>query len=337
MATLRTEVTEIATGLGCLGAGSIDEVMAAGAAPPELLNVDALTWDRLARAHRDRTYEGEFLAAFNNGRSLLRATDGLRGRRPILVEWKGSHRDPADHAVPADLRIDHVYLVSCKYLSKVLHNASPWALFERCLAGSPNQKGGDWFAEVAPVQHQAHYEAVRRLIDGGERLPLRVGDLDSGQRRELALARELSSPESATAYAELVSEVARESAQRWAIQLRTPTQQRTMLWRLLRLSATPYFVLGTGSGESLRIRVATPWDWNQAWDLAAFDLSAQPAGQPVVGWTAVIRSRGAPGTEREVNGHVEIRWSHGRLGGSPEAKVYLDTPHREVPGYIPLQ
>ena len=83
--------------------------------------------------------------------------------------------------------------------------------------------------------------------------------------------------------------------------------------------------------------MATPWDWNQAWDLAAFDLSAQPAGQPVVGWTAVIRSRGVPGTEREVNGHVEIRWSHGRLGGSPEAKVYLDTPHREVPGYIPLQ
>lgn len=40
--------------------------------------------------------------------------------------------------------------------------------------------------------------------------------------------------------------------------------------------------------------------------------------------------------EVEVAGHVEIRWSHGRFGGHPEAKVYLDTPHAQVPGYHPL-
>jgi hypothetical protein len=34
-----------------------------------------------------------------------------------------------------------------------------------------------------------------------------------------------------------------------------------------------------------------------------------------------------------VEGHVEVRWSHGRFLGSPEAKVYLDTPHVHVPGY----
>jgi hypothetical protein len=33
---------------------------------------------------------------------------------------------------------------------------------------------------------------------------------------------------------------------------------------------------------------------------------------------------------------VELRWSHGRFGGPPEAKVYLDTPHHEVPGYHSL-
>jgi hypothetical protein len=37
-----------------------------------------------------------------------------------------------------------------------------------------------------------------------------------------------------------------------------------------------------------------------------------------------------------VRGRVEIRWSHGRFSGSPEAKVYLDTPHVEVPGYHAL-
>jgi hypothetical protein len=37
-----------------------------------------------------------------------------------------------------------------------------------------------------------------------------------------------------------------------------------------------------------------------------------------------------------VEGHVEIRWSHGRFASPPEAKVYLDTPHHQVPGYWPL-
>jgi len=40
---------------------------------------------------------------------------------------------------------------------------------------------------------------------------------------------------------------------------------------------------------------------------------------------------------RQVGGHVEIRWSHGQFGGNPEAKVYLDTPHNDVPGYFRLR
>ncbi|MCP4436379.1 MAG: hypothetical protein GY812_12915 [Actinomycetia bacterium] len=338
MASLRTEITEIVTGLGTLGDDDPQAALAGAKAPPELRNVDDGTWDRLRGAFADRNHEGEFLAAFNNGRALLRATDGLRDRHPVAIEWKGSHRDPADHAVPADLRIDHVYLVSCKYASKVLHNASPSALFDRCLTGAAGQRSGDWFAEVAPAEHQAHYQAVRRLVEGGEQLPERVGDLDTVQRRQLAQAREVTSPDTAIAYAELAEVVSRVSAQRWNSALGTDRERRSMLWRLLRLSATPYFVLGTGRGESLRLRVATPWDWNQAWQLDDFEIGPQAAGQPQVTWSAAMSARddSGQGGSVEVVGHVEIRWSHGRLGGSPEAKVYLDTPHRQVPGYIPL-
>jgi len=62
----------------------------------------------------------------------------------------------------------------------------------------------------------------------------------------------------------------------------------------------------------------------------------QSGGQPRVGWEAVVRDR----TSHEVHsvmGHVEIRWSHGRFGGLPEAKGYLDTPHHLVPGYFALR
>ena len=64
--------------------------------------------------------------------------------------------------------------------------------------------------------------------------------------------------------------------------------------------------------------------------------SLTPGGQPRVGWHAVVRDR-ISAKPSEISGHIEVRWSHGRFGGLPEAKGYLDTPHHLVPGYFPLR
>ena len=275
--------------------------------------------------------------------------DGLRGRRPAVVEWKGGHRDPGDESVPADLRIDHVYLVSCKYLSKVLHNASPATVFDRLLAGGPGRRSDEnWFDAVAAAEHQRLYQVVRRthgaalVLADDEPLPEQVRSLTGPQRE--ALRRQVPKdwgPECAAAYQELVAATAERSAERWRAALAEGTgRERSLLWRILRLSSAPYFVLGTGPVTSLRLRVATPWDWNQAFELRRFEVLAEPGGQARVGWRALVRTRasddGPGGDEVEVAGHVEVRWSHGRFGGHPEAKVYLDTPHGQVPGYFPL-
>jgi hypothetical protein len=344
---LRTEITEIVTGLGALGDDDPDSVLC-GRPPTELRNVDDPTWERLVDAHRDGTHRGEVLAAWHNGRALFRAADGLRGRRPAVVEWKGGHRDPGDESVPADLRIDHVYLVSCKYLSKVLHNASPATVFDRLLAGGTVRRSDEnWFDVVAAAEHQRLYQLVRRTFgDGldlpdGAPLPEQVRAL-SGPQRD-ALRRQVPrdwGPECGAAYQGLVEATAERSAARWRAELAAGAgRERSLLWRILRLSSAPYFVLGTGPVTSLRLRVATPWDWNQAFELRRFEVLAEPGGQARVGWRAVVRTRadgGAAGEETEVAGHVEVRWSHGRFGGHPEAKVYLDTPHGQVPGYFPL-
>ncbi len=125
------------------------------------------------------------------------------------------------------------------------------------------------------------------------------------------------------------------SAARWRGLLQNRRDQEAMLWRLLRIGSAPYFVLGTNEKASLRLRIATPWDWRQQHELRAFDVWADPAGQPVVRWNATVLTKTLE-RECEVSGHVEVRWSHGRFAQPPEAKVYLDTPHDSVPGYIPL-
>lgn len=333
---LKTEITEIITGLGALGDDDLDVCLGSDP-PPELHNVDGPTWGRLLAARSDGAHDAEFLAAWNNGRALLRAVDGLRGRRPRVVEWKGGHRDPGEDPVPADLRIDHVYLVSCKYLSKVLHNASPSGVFDRRLSGSSIRRGEpNWFDEVAPAEHQELYQLVLRHHADDLELPMRVTKLTAEQRRALraVIPREWA-PECAAAYRRLTAAASTASAARWADGLATARDRTALLWRLLRLGPAPYFVLGTGRGDVLRLRVATPWDWRQAYELRAFEVAPATAGQPQVDWSATVRRR-EDHVEVEVVGHVEIRWSHGRFGGLPEAKVYLDTPHTRVPGYFPL-
>jgi hypothetical protein len=140
---------------------------------------------------------------------------------------------------------------------------------------------------------------------------------------------------SAAAYADLAAEVSAASVARWRAALGTPREKLAMLWRLLRIGSAPYFILGTSQRESLRLRIATPWDWQQRFALRTFDIWPDSAGQPLVRWRASIEERDG-GSPLVVDGHVEIRWSHGRFSQPPEAKVYLDTPHHRVPGYIPL-
>jgi hypothetical protein len=166
-------------------------------------------------------------------------------------------------------------------------------------------------------------------------LPERAADLTSAHRTALGERLRSGWPEQAAeAYRELSDEVARASVSRWHIALSVGASAGEAI--LLRMGSAPYFVLGSSVTRSLRLRIATPWDWKQRFRLARFEVFPQEGGQPRVGWLATVRER-ASGQLHEVAGHVEVRWSHGRFGGLPEAKGYLDTHHHLVPGYFPLQ
>ncbi len=377
-------VTEVGTGLGMLGLDNLDEVL--HVRPSIMRSLSPETWDQLAAARAGAAFDAEFHASWENGRAFLRAADGLRSRLPQAVEWKGALRGTGDEVTPVDLRIDHVYLVSCKYLSNILFNVAPSHVFDALLVGGTGRGGGasrDWYAEVAPLQYQALYEAVRHSllgeVAGGVRaasvrrqgssgsrgnspslfglddsrnaavvpehsvdalfeLPARAIDLSSEQRGALSSRLKSGWPGQAKeAYGSLSHEVARQSAARWLAALgKGAGAGEAMLWRLLRMGSAPYFVLGSSDTQSLRLRIATPWDWRQQYTLSRFEVFPQSGGQPRVGWQATVRDR-STGDDSEVNGHIEIRWSHGRFGGFPEAKGYLDTKHQLVPGYIPLR
>jgi hypothetical protein len=376
MADDRTTVTELITGLGMLGLDALETALAAK--PGEMVSVSPEQWSHLEDLYRGGAYAEEFTAAWENGVAFLRAREGLRLRRPIRVEWRGGNRQPGDEPVPADLRIDHVFLVSCKYLSKIVTNSSPSSLFDKLLAGGHGGgSSGDWYEEAAPDAYQSLYREVLDYVAAGHDiavgageaqpaatnaaslfdvteaasvapdpgagsgsllagdLPESVRDLDSTQRGRIQQAIKGRWPAALRPAASRFSKaVAEASARRWGEALRAGDPERA-LWRLLRIGSTPYFVLGAAPEDSLRLRVGTAWDWRQQFRLELFTVSPAAREQPVVDWQADIRNRHS----REIitaQGHVEIRWSHGKFAQWPEAKVYLDTPHHQVPGYWPL-
>lgn len=341
MAAIRTEITEIVTGLAMLGFRDLDHALQVR--PHSVRNVTDDHFARLLEARAAGTHDREFETAFENGHVFARSADGLRGRPPWLVEWKGPHKPPGYEQVPADLRVDHVYLISCKYGSSILHNAGPAHLFDRSLAEKKVERGSDWFLSTAPEAFQEFYEACIRET-GLSHLPHSVAELTKDDRQTLkaALPKRGRLPEKPQQlYNEFSLAVAQESAARWRANLTTRARREEMLWRLLRLQAAPYFVLGaTVSGQPLRYRVGTPWDFRDTFELRAFDVWPDAAGQPMVRWRAEMTTRDddSPhtGALHAVEGHVEIRWTHGRFSGAPEAKVHLDTHPHDVPGYFPL-
>lgn len=327
-----TDMTEIATALGIMGFKGIDVLKEP---PPRTLNcVSMSTWERVSDFGTNN--EHAFKAAVEVGSSFLHSRQGLRSRPPFVVEWKGPDRPPGYELVPADLRVDHVYLISCKYSSNVLMNASPHHLFENNLQRRPDRSNADWFAHVSGDEYLNFYEQVRNYLDCN--LPPTPSVLSKNQRRLISDSlRGKSLPDELRSYYdEFCMSVSMNSQKLWERSLNTKHSRELVLWRMLRISEAPYFVLGKSKqGKDLSYRVGTPWDWRQRFDLKYLDITARQAGQPVVDWCAGINPKGSRNCV-EVRGHVEIRWSHGRFSGNPEAKIYLDTPHSKVPGYFSL-
>ena len=342
MASLRTEITEIVTGLGMLGLASVDEALSMR--PEAMVGVEDRHYDRLSAGRAEGKYGLQFEEAWANGVAFAAAEDGLRGRVPKRVEWKGPHQAPSYEQTPADLRIDHVYLVSCKYGSRLLHNVSPGHLFERLLRVRQGA-AGDWYSQVARAEYQALYQAAREYLvglddpeDGFDDLPAAVTDLDPGQHKRLKRPFSHRWPESLAEPAHWFSvAVSHASAERWLAALgQRASRREEALWRLLRLQPAPYFVLGTDHRRRpVRYRVDTPWDFRQRYAFKSFDVWPEARVQPVVRWRGDLIVK-ATDTPVHVDGYVEVRWSHGRFQGSPEAKVYLRTPHLDTPGYTEL-
>lgn len=98
MPNLTTELTEIGTGLGTLPYATWQAAVLNR--PAALVEVQDAVWRRLEAAIDEPRHAEVVERSWRNGRALLEAQDGLRGRPPNRVEWKGNHRPPGYERLP---------------------------------------------------------------------------------------------------------------------------------------------------------------------------------------------------------------------------------------------
>ena len=288
----KTEITEIVTGAAI--AGAADRRRGVWPSARRRQRGGRRCGSACRTPTRGGQHRQEFAAAWANGQAFLAAEQGLRGRPPSLVEWKGPTQAPGDEVVPADLRVDHVWLISCKYLSKVLANAAPSRLFERAWpAGRPPEPPATGTPRSRPTPTRRCSRSCAASSAPARRCRRTPPTSRPRHRAELRAYLDAGwSPDAQAAYRALAVEVGKVSADRWRRTLAKRTEAEAVLWRLLRIGSAPYFVLGAQRDRSLRLRVMTPWDWRQAYELKRMDVWGDDAGQPQVRWQAIVREQG---------------------------------------------
>ena len=169
-------------------------------------------------------------------------------------------------------------------------------------------------------------------------LPTLVGDLSPEQRNLLANVSPGSLPSGlADVQRVFCDEVAAVTVRRWNAAIGSTRQRRTdFAMSLLRIPQAIYFLLGQNGREAQRYKVLSRWDWAARYRLRDFTIAARQSQQPTVTWRLVAHDREL-GHEVAAEGHVEIRWGHGRFKNAPEAKAYLDSPLSTTPGYVSLE
>jgi hypothetical protein len=312
--------------------GSVGDAVGAPYEDVPIEGMSAEVWEGLRIAASEPRERDLLETAFGNGRFF---TEQVLGRAPRRIQWRGGRKQVFHHDLPVDLRVDEVYHVSCKYASRVLQNPSPQALFVDLL-GRATPRARDWYGHVAPEELQAFYAACRGALRDFLDLPEEHVCLSRDERRQLSLCLHPLPAQLAEPYAVLCRAVSDASAHQWSTAVaREAGADTRLLWRLLRISSVPYYVLGASKSHGIiRLKVASTDDWKQSYRLRAFTVSTlENPGQPRVEWAAEVQREARSSA---VKGHVEVRWSHGKFCGACEAKVYLDTPMDSVPGYTDL-
>ena len=335
MASEKTVFSEISVALGILGddypeAKSLEKI--------ENVRANAKTkfFERLQKAGTDPAIGRSAQGLYKAGglvRSFLEKHAGVRDPR---IRWTGGGRTLA--VAPKDIEIVGSYKVSVKEESRLIRNPSPFNVFERWPKADffSRGRGDNWFLRIAEYALQEYYDSC-----GGPQTTgcLTVRDFfanaDSTSKSEFkkqAAVLTKSDPIVHESYLKFCSEVSIKSAQIFNTSLECSKISEIARYFFL-INTNAYILAGLEGRSPFAVLVPDLDDWTRRFEVKKIVAHPKEAGQPEVRISIILFDKDNR-SEHTFNVRIEVRWSHGKFCGNPEAKAYREWGIHDIPGVI---
>ena len=339
MPTAKTECTELSVGFGLLG------INPEGLSTEQIQNLFSGTLSAAKYVGYLQEYENQsrLYAQFIEIGRRLRNSYPLFGRLSQVV-WSGPQQQAATTSASKDLFAANVP-VSIKNESNVVLNPSPYNLFITIPSGSmPASNTENWYEVTDPGGIQELYQFVEeqnrldlpRTFSEFERITCRE---DRNVLQEyLKNLRGDAKTEFTRRYRQMCRNVSLASANRFHqnFQAAINTNIRSsvlenIVKQFFRVNAVPYLLVGLDKHRPFGLQIPDITAWKRDWRIVS--LIATPdltRGQSVVDICMVLEEKTSK-ANHSMDFHVEIRWSHGKFCGNPEAKLYKEFSWSSVP------
>ena len=274
----------------------------------------------------------------------------LRANYPLFVnvkslQWAGPQRQAATTSSAKDLLVANVP-VSIKAKSNVVLNPSPYNIFESIPSGMlPIRSSENWYLEMAPTGLQTLYDFIRSVSLNLGHLPEKIIDFEDvsekddrrAVQKEIKELPEEQRKEFDILYWDMCHEVAQASAVRFNENFSNSMKGkiRTVLLehvagKFFRLNSVDYILGGIDRNDEFAVIIPDLTRWKRDWQIT--NIEAVPdlkRRQSVVDLLVSYRNKKESAIS-VAKFHIEIRWSHGKFCGSPEAKLYKDFAWNDI-------
>jgi DNA modification methylase len=352
MPTEKTESSELSVAFGILG---IDN--------PLLFSRNQIieSFENTLSSPKYDRFKTEFVNPTNNKTysQMLSVGKKLRTNYPLFsnitsLKWRGTMKRSKTASGAQDLLVANTQ-ISLKAESDIVNNFSPVHLFISIPQGSSSpDRSENWYLKTDPVGFQELYDSTKdiQLDRFPASFPSSVKEFERiasrNDRKELAkgIDKLEGKAHDTFEYAriKMCRRVAVVSAQMFNDHLQVSLSSSSknsiidkIIKDLFRLDSVEYIVAGVSDRNEFAVKVPSIDDFKQKWEIRSIKADADLSRkQSVVYIFVTYRNKEDKTVDYVCKFHVEIRWSHGKFCGSPEAKLYKDFKWHEVAFMKPL-
>ena len=312
--------------------------------PLQIKNVDNLAANIYHEEKAKRTSTKDRINTLSSAGDAIRKFLISNSVQPNNVKWTGAKNIGAYTSVAKDIEVSN-YRVSVKENADVFINGSPERIFIYTPQGLIGQtvRGCDWFYKIAPVEYNDYYQACIHELNITE-FPSEVtkfyDELNKEQRKifgkKVKSLHDAKNCNALEKYSKLCQKVSEESAKQFNSNLSKRKQALSPIFHFFfKINGISYMLAGTEKSRSFAVLLPSSDEWIRGYEFKNIIAKPKIAGQPEVILECLFYDKKNK-KEFVVDLKIEIRWSHGKFCGNPEAKVYKQWSYDSLPWVINL-